>query len=196
MAVSSKAAARRPPGRSVETRGLDLATELEAALTPSPKLAAASAFLDLVSAAWVARLVAATERSWVFIVLTVDGRITLSPDLPGDEAILSALARDMRTEKLAGEALGGEAAATLVAKARAAGRRAWIAPSDWHLGPADEALQRELLGGYARVARRWLPAGRVEAWYAARRAALEAGTSRIRVGHQDVLVAPRSKASS
>lgn len=153
-------------------------------------LVTASALLDLVSLDWLATLVdwCARQRVAMLISLSYDGRVEWSPVLPDDVATVAALERDQRRDKGMGLALGSEAVSRLRARLAARGLREVAGASDWDLGASgpDAAIQRRLIGDWAALTE---PAV-ASRWQAARVALLEAGQSRLRVGHLDVAAWP------
>ena len=181
----------------VVRRRLDLAVALESLPWHAAHLATASALLDLVSAAWLQRLVAAATaaRVAVLMALSVDGRHHFAPSDAGDGDIgMMFRAHQQRDKGFVGPALGAAAGAELVLALRRAGYRVYTARSDWRLdGRRDAqalALQRALIDGMAAAAAEQRPdtAAAVEAWRQLRQ--LLAPRSSLRVGHLDVLALP------
>ncbi|HSM22691.1 MAG TPA: hypothetical protein VK876_10850 [Rubrivivax sp.] len=183
---------------SIVRRRLDLAQALESLPWQAARLVTASALLDLVSAAWLQRLVAAaaTARVALLMALSVDGRHRWTPG-DADDAAVAALfrAHQQRDKGFDGPALGTAAAPALVLALRRCGYRVHSAPSDWLLDGRHDvqalALQRALVDGIATAALEQAPASaaRVQAWRQ-RRLAL-APRSVLRVGHLDVLALPQ-----
>ena len=64
--------------------------------------------------------------------------------------------------------------------------------ADWDLGPADRAIQTEVLSGWAGAAREIgdCPQPDIVHWLELRRKLIAAGRSRLRVGHVDLLARP------
>lgn len=158
-------------------------------------LVTASALFDLVSAEWVERFVArvAGLRLPVYAALSYDGVMAWKPALPEDAAVTEAFNRHQGGDKGFGPALGPQAADHLAAQLRAAGYAVLEADSPWWLGPAQAALQAELLVGIAQAAGEAGFAG-ADAWLAARRALL--GQGECRIGHRDLLAVPPAMAAS
>jgi len=106
------------PSANVTVRAipLDLAHDLETALDGPVDLVTTSAFLDLVSAEWIERLVTeiAVRKLRFYAALTYDGRVALEPADPSDAAIIAAFHRHQCTDKGFGPALGPAAAATAI----------------------------------------------------------------------------------
>lgn len=172
---------------TVATRQLDLATELDMALPDGTDLVTASALIDLVSEAWLARLVARVRAlgAALLVVLTYDGRTTWNPAEPFDSRLLELVNRHQRTDKGFGPALGPDAVPTLI---RLVGDRLSVSASDWDIGPDDTTMRTALVDGWAKAASEIAPdaAQAIAGWHdrsLGRRA-------RITVGHVDQLVIP------
>lgn len=168
----------------------DLGSGVDAELIPSGGLVTASALLDLVSADWLDALASrcAAADAAVLFALTYDGRMRCEPAEPGDERVRLLVNRHQRSDKGFGPALGPDAAAR-AAETFASHRYALRAEStDWRPGPDSRALQRALLDGWLAAAVELEPAERpaLEDWHRRRRAHVEAGRSRIVVGHVDI----------
>jgi SAM-dependent methyltransferase len=178
----------------VETRRLDLAADLQRIPLPTGGLVTASALLDLVSADWLAALLArcADARCPVLIALTYDGRCSLDPPLGDDALVIGLVDTHQQTDKGFGPALGPRAAAYAAACCGDLGYSVETAASDWVLGPDQSALQRALLEGWLDAAAAMAPehAERLQRWARDRRRLIDSGVSRIRVGHQDVCALP------
>jgi hypothetical protein len=170
---------------------LDLAQDWGALDAPGADAVAASAFFDLASEAWLARLTAwlAARRLPLLATLTVDGcRIWTPPDAD-DAPIAAAFRVHQGRDKGLGPALG-PAAAPLLGRLLAGHDFAIaMAGSDWHLGPAQRGLIEALAGGEAQAARAVAAADGplIAAWERRRRDAAAASRLRLTVGHRDVL---------
>jgi SAM-dependent methyltransferase len=143
----------------------------------------ASALCDLVSRHWIDTLIrrAARRALPVFLALTVDGRIRLSPAHPYDSLVLAAFRRDQRRDKGFGPALGAAAVPAMLAAMRRYGyRQVRAARSDWRLTREDGAMLTETLAGIAAVAGE--PG---KPWMDERRSQIDAA-----VGHADILALP------
>jgi len=190
-ALLADLAARAPPeGARVRTLELDLATGLDTLPLEGVDLVAASALLDLVSAAWLERLAArcAEAGAGVLFALTYDGRVEWSPADPGDARMLELVNRHQRTDKGFGPALGPAAALEAAERFSRLGYAIEQARSDWLLGPDQSALQSALVDGWAAAALELAPGerARCEDWARRRRAHIAAGASRLRAGHADL----------
>lgn len=198
LARAAAAGTGRPgePGpEAVETLKADLNALPDAALD-EVDLVTTSAFLDLVSAAWLDAFAdrLAAHRLPFYAALTYDGRIELAPAHPLDASVSEAVNRHQLGDKGFGPALGPAAAAHAAHSLRARGFEVHEAQSDWVPEAGERAFQDMLVDGWAQAALE-LCEGRqdraeVEGWRAARKAAIAAGASRIRVGHVDLLALP------
>lgn len=148
---------------------------------------AASALGDLVSSAWLARLVRemARRRLPFLLALTVDGRMALHPADPLDETVLGAFRRDQRRDKGFGPALGPDAPRVLVRMLRRHSYRVRTARTDWTLASDDAAALRAFVAGMAAV-----DPARGARWLASRQRQGAAGRLAVRVGHLDILALP------
>lgn len=177
-------------------RCLDLAVDLERAVEAGTDLITASALLDLVSEAWLERLVALQQRTGaaLYLALSYDGRITWMPEDGDDAAMTAAINRHQRTGKSFGPALGPDAVAVLQRLLASAQGELRLERSDWVLEPAAKPLQSALLAGYAEAATMvpGMDADQVQVWAARRRRAIDASGSQAIVGHQDLLFLPPS----
>jgi hypothetical protein len=155
------------------------------------RLVTGSALLDLLSEPQVAALARLCHhaRAVVLFALTYDGRITCAPTEPDDEAIRELVNRHQRTDKGFGLALGPDGTPRTASHFADLGYRVRTEPSDWVLGPEFAELQRQLLAGWAHAACEMAPAqsGTVTAWLARRLAHVNAGRSKLAVGHRDLL---------
>lgn len=176
----------------VSTLALSLSALSDIPLPAIPTVVTASALLDLVDDQWLNSLVRYCREceSAALLTLTVDGCIHWQPSDPDDALIVAAFNQHQRRDKGMGPALGSLAAARAAGLFRAAGFEVILGSSPWLLDSNDvtgSALQRELLNGYAQVAREeGLEAQRIAEW-----------TSRhqrydgpLHVGHLDVLALP------
>ncbi len=186
-------AGRRTPGAATFAR--DLAALAASGGDGLPldgvALVTASALFDLVSEAWVERLVAllSARRMPLYSALTYTGAMGFNPGHALDERIVAAFNADQRADKGFGPALGPEAADVLARALRRSGYSVRVAASPWILGTGDLALTTDLLRGTAEAARRHLDAAEdADRWLAARLASAPHGT--IHIGHQDLLAVP------
>lgn len=167
----------------------DLAADPAAPRAFAPHLVTASAFYDLVSAAWCHRLAAALAGTGIALhaALTCDGGDAWSPPHPDDAAIAAGFKAHQSTDKGFGPAAGPQATAVLAAALAGAGFAVETAASPWRLGLQEQALMARLAEGSAGAAVEsgLVDAARGHAWAQAR-AAAEACI----IGHLDLLALP------
>lgn len=176
---------------AVSPQRLDLVAELKSLPLAGCQLVTGSALLDLVSASWLELLASrcAVARVTVLFALNYDGRVQCLPHEPDDEWLIELVNRHQRGDKGFGPALGPEATRHACAVFDTLGYQTRITASDWLIEPDEQALQRELIAGWIGAAREIAPSEgvRIERWGNRRNVHLSAGTSRIRVGHQDFM---------
>jgi len=167
----------------------------DSGLVGSARLVTASALLDLVSDSWLERLAdqCRNASAVALFALSYDGRIACVPSDEGDEIVRTLVNRHQHGDKGFGAALGPEATSHAESCFRARGYETRRAQSDWSLGAADAALQRELVDGWAEAARELAATemaatepGAIERWRVRRQAHIAEGVSRIVVGHEDL----------
>ncbi|MFD1195338.1 class I SAM-dependent methyltransferase [Seohaeicola saemankumensis] len=172
----------------VTTHRIDL-RDLESLPLDGASLVTASALLDLCSLDWVERLAArlADHRLPFYAALTYDGDMHWTPSDPADAAVTRAFNRHQVGDKGFGPALGPGATDAMAAALQRRGYALRRADSPWQLGPAQSALQIELLGGIATAAEE---AGEelAKAWGGTRAAAAQ--TALCHIGHTDLLALP------
>jgi SAM-dependent methyltransferase len=172
----------------------DLSTDLEPALAAAVDLVATSALLDLVSEAWLHRLViAVTARAIpLYAALSYDGRVAFNPPDPFDAAVIGAVNLHQRTDKGFGAALGPAAAAGALTRFAGLGYAVVQGSSDWQMGPEDRDMQVALVDGWACAARDigTLSDQDIAGWLARRHAAIAARRSSLLVGHVDFFAVP------
>lgn len=178
---------------TVRFRLCNLATDLDGSWVGGADLVTASAFFDLVSPAFIDRLVSAVVRAKAAFhtVLTYDGTHQWSPGAALDDAIGHAFNTHQTADKGFGPAAGPAASPLLRQAFRAAGYTTLAGDSSWRLGPDDQALMEQLLDGIAAAAAETgeVPADAIAAWRGTRRHA-------TRVGHEDLLALPAMDAPS
>jgi len=180
----------REAGRSFDVRQGDLRA-LETLPLEGCGLVTASALLDLVSPAWLQAFAARCRDAGVAVLCTLsyDGRIACTPPDDDDERVRALVNQHQRTDKGFGPALGPDAARAAVEAFAAAGFIVHTGDSDWVLDATHAELQRQLLDGWAGAARELAPgeAAAIDAWLTRRLAHVAAGTSRLVVGHVDLV---------
>jgi hypothetical protein len=193
IALLAAAAETTPATHEVTTAHIDLGDDLGRAVADDSDLVTTSALLDLVSAQWLERLVSilSISRRPLYAALSFDGRVDLTPACRGDAAIIAAVNRHQLTDKGFGPALGPQGGAAAIAALQADGFAIAQGASDWVFEPADEAIQLEMLAGWAGAASETGIAPEVlDAWLGERRDHVAAGRSAMRVGHLDFFAAP------
>lgn len=141
-------AARRHPDATV--RQGDLADDLGVLIPDGTDLVTASALIDLVSEAWLARLADRVRglNSALFLVLTYDGRIDWENETAGDREIRDLVNRHQHGDKGLGPALGPDAPAAL----KALFPDLDAARSDWRVEAGQRAMRAALVDGWAAAA--------------------------------------------
>ncbi len=181
-----------PPGIAVATAAIDLAPDPEPAIGRAD-LVTMSAVLDLVSEAWLDRLVAALVRGRLplYAALSYDGEVGLTPPARDDEVVIAAVNRHQLTDKGFGPALGPDAARRGTEGFRRNGFTVVEGRSDWNFGAQDRDIQLAILAGWAEAAGAMgvMPL-RLADWLAVRRDHVAVGRSRMRVGHVDFFACP------
>jgi SAM-dependent methyltransferase len=168
---------------------LDLATDLDSLALDGAGVAA-SALLDLTSAAWLDDLARRCRQAPLLIALSFDGRLDWQPALAEDELVRARFLQHQRRDKGFGPALGPDAASHFAGRLEAVGHRVTTATSDWRLGPADRALLAATLQGVIDAAAAIEDDAQLRAWADRRRRQLAAGELGLTVGHVDLLALP------
>ncbi|MBB3770476.1 SAM-dependent methyltransferase [Angulomicrobium tetraedrale] len=152
-------------------------------------LVTAAALFDLVSRAWLKRLMAALagRRVPLYGVLSYDGVADWQPASPIDTAVTAAFNRHQRGDKGFGPALGPAAGPTLMRLAPRHGYAAWAGDSPWRLTHENASLIAALANGMAAAAGEIEPARQAAftAW-----AEAQATAEAVTIGHQDVFAHP------
>ena len=175
----------------VETRQMDLGALDRHEIFAGRHLVTASALLDLVSARWLQALAAHCheERASALFTITYNGRFSCAPPDAEDRMVRDLMNQHQKTDKgLGGPAAGPDAAASAARCFAEAGYQVERAPSDWVLGPTEPNVQRALVDGWADAAAEMAPerASVIAGWRARRLAHIDAGRSRLIVGHDDL----------
>ncbi len=172
----------------------DLHRDLEEVLSGPLDVVTSSALIDLVSRAWLERLIAiaAARGCALLIALTYDGSIELWPADPLDGLLVEWLNRHQRRDKGFGPALGPTASAVLLGLLAALEGEIRRSASPWLLTPTDAALQSALVTGWAQAATEVAPddAEAIAGWRERRLLWITEGRSSMRVGHEDLLWLP------
>jgi len=178
----------------VRSRRLDLAQSLEQLDPGAFDGVTTTAFLDLVSAAWLERFSAWLARGGgpLLATLTVDGRREWRPAATADPLVDRAFRDHQSSDKGFGPSLGGAAAMRLAGRLGSLGFEVLTARSDWRIGAEDPGMLLQLLEESVAVARETAPqaAAAITEWSAQRSALIEAGRLALEVGHVDLLALP------
>ena len=192
--LGTAATLARPPAVTVTARAVDLVRDLELALDGPIDLITTSALLDLVSEDWLERLLleAAARRLPVYAALNYDGQVSFDPPHRFDADVVAAVNRHQHGDKGFGPALGPDAARYAADVVKRVGYSFVEGLSDWTFGKTDQAIQSEVLRGFANAAGELgdLPDERVADWVARRLDMVAAGSSSMRVGHVDFFAMP------
>ncbi|RZL01086.1 MAG: class I SAM-dependent methyltransferase [Rubrivivax sp.] len=180
----------------VRQQQLDLAHHLEDLDLASCDGLVTTAFLDLVSAAWLDRLSVLMTRTPrpLLATLTVDGRRTWQPARPADRLVTDAFLSHQNGDKGFGPSLGVQAASYLAARLAQEGYQVSTQASDWHIGHEDPEMLLALSHEAAAVASQTGPAHAAAAstWLAERSNDLQQALLSLAVGHLDLLALPPS----
>jgi len=154
-------------------------------------LITASALIDLVSKRWLVEFAAQLGVPF-YCALTYDGAMSWSPADSRDSAVTAAFNSHQLSDKGFGSALGPAAVEFARDLFTSAGFEVTVAESPWRLAGGFENLHRELVAGIAVAA---AEAGESDArsWGETRMAAV--GSAACVVGHQDILVLPKTNAT-
>ena len=187
--------ARERLGGRVLTRVADLSDRRgREVLVSGRDLVTASALLDLVSDAWLHRLLSACREAGAatLFALNYDGRMACTPEDPEDERVRGLVNRHQRGDKGFGQALGPDAAHRTARILGGLGYTVVRERSDWVIGADEAALQSALIDGWAGAAVEMSPSDKsvIRAWQQRRLAHLSAERSMLIVGHEDVAGLP------
>lgn len=182
---------------------VDLAQGLASLDFGQAPLVTACALLDLVSAPWLQRLVhqAQTAHAALWFGMNVDGRTTWDPVDRDDARVHQLFRQHQGRDKGFGPALGPHAAATVLQQLAGAGYATLQTQTDWVIDGARvdahadadadaPAMLLAMVEGMAAAAIEQDPAARatVLAWKTRRSAGI--ASSRLRVGHVDIVATP------
>jgi hypothetical protein len=184
----------------IETISRDLGRLEDEEIFRARELVTASALLDLVSPRWLDTLAAHCRAGGaaVLFALTYNGQSRCSPVDSEDEIVRELMNRHQRRDKgLGGPAAGPAGVECAERSFAAAGYQVRRAASDWILSADQRELQRQLIQGWAHAAVETAPEreSMIQAWLARRRSHIEAGTSTVIVGHEDLAAWKRGRES-
>lgn len=190
---SGRARARDGTPIRLSSRAGDL-TRLSADDLSGADLVTASALLDMLTGAEVARLVAlcAAPGCPVLVTLSVVGVVEVEPRDPLDDRVAESFNAHQRRDCAVGRLLGPDAAPAAVAGFRRLGREVLVRPSPWRLDSTLSELTAQWFAGWWSAASEQRPELAVTApTYLRRRLdELAAGNLRVAVHHVDFLVLP------
>lgn len=178
----------------ITTRERDL-NVVDAELLAERHLVTASALLDLVSESWLRSVAARCKAAHAVALFPIiyNGGSSSSPAEPEDAMVLDLFNRHQRTDKGLGGPAAGPAATDAAARAFAdEGFHVDVEPSDWMLDDRHAELQRQLIEGWAFAATEMGPVSAkvIADWRERRLAHVDAGRSRMVVGHFDLAAFP------
>src|SRR5438067_5228955 len=181
-------ARRRQP--RVETRLMNLG-HLDSGLFDERDLVTASALLDLVSERWLQSLATRCRSAGAaaLFALNYNGESRCAPPESEDEFIRVLMNDHQRqNDRGFGRAAGPDASAIAARCFEAAGYFVERARSNWQLTPDDRELQSRLVSGWADAALEIAPerTPTIRDWLGRRLAHIDAGRSRVTVGHDDL----------
>jgi len=172
----------------------DLSKNLDAIFEDDPQLVTTSAFLDLVSEAWLRGFVKKITAHKVpfYAALTYDGRAGCEPELVKDGDVIAAFNQHQKTDKGFGPALGPDAAETAIRLFKEAGYAVVNVQSDWRGNKNHKRFQKMLLDGWRGAA------SEIEAhqapdfqiWFDERVQLIDQADASVFVGHEDFLAVP------
>ncbi len=139
----------------VDARCAELGALEDPTLFSGQHLVTASALLDLVSKEWLAALAQRCQeaKAAVLFALSYDGRFSCWPEETEDETIRELFNTHQRNnDKGFGRAAGPDAASATVSALERVGYSVRHETSDWELMPDEDAMQRELISGWAEAA--------------------------------------------
>ena len=172
---------------TVTFRATDLARDLDHALDAGPDLITASALFDLVSPAFIQRLVAAAalRKAIFYTVLTYNGIQRWMPQTPIDDDMLSAFNRHQTIDKGFGPSAGPAAPKILAEQFHRFGYVVEEGDSPWELDVADHRLIDQLASGIAAAVSETgtVDGSSIESW-------LRSPRMRSYIGHTDTLAVP------
>ncbi len=172
------------------TQQADLNIDLHKVLEAKADLITCSAFLDLVSEAWLDGLIADLKQRKLpfYAALSYDGRTLCQPQHEMDLDILKAVNQHQLGDKGFGAALGPKAADVATSKLKQAGFKVTSGKSDWQLPPDEGMLQAMLIDGWAHAVDEMqvFDIETIEDWRDWRMTRAASENSSISVGHVDL----------
>lgn len=192
LELLAEAMERHGSSGRIDCAKVDLA-KLDQGLFCGSRMVTASALFDLVSEAFLGRLVStlAAEGSALYSALNYDGHCEWDAPLPMDQVIVAAFNAHQRRDKGFGAALGPSAGQILQAMCEETDFGVFTAASPWMLGPSHAELQRELIDGIARAAGETgiIESDMIEDWRQTRITLID--NTSCKIGHWDLLALPK-----
>ena len=194
------AAADVPDGVAVtvEPKQSDI-TRLRPADLAGATLVTASALLDMLTRDELARLatLCATVACPSLLMLSVVGRVELTPADPLDSRVAAAFNAHQRRTTERGRLLGPDAVQVAVEELGRLGAEVIVRPSPWRLGAAQTELAAEWFSGWVSAACEQEPelAAKVDGYARRRLEEAASGQLAVTVDHADLLALPRAARS-
>ncbi|MCA9135245.1 MAG: class I SAM-dependent methyltransferase [Planctomycetales bacterium] len=178
------------PAATFQAMQVNLAEQLDH-LPCGPGIAiTASAFLDLVSAAWIDEFACRCFTSVVLIAMTSSGLPEWTPFDQNDEAINGCLQQFRISDHGFGPSLGRDAATYLAENLSRRGCHVTMKASDWKLNDDQSEMIKMMISGIVRRVASMTDAVDVRAWSQRRMTQLERGRLQLTVPHVDLLSLP------
>ncbi|MEP3046785.1 MAG: class I SAM-dependent methyltransferase [Roseibium sp.] len=179
---------------NVSTCQIDLAENLETLPFGDVDAITTSAFLDLVSEDFLARLIdqVVKARKPFLASLSYDGRTECCPADPFDRVLFGALNQHQRTDKGFGPALGPDAAKRATEMFEETGLKVVQGSSDWFVPAERKDFHDEFLRGCLRVGKELhLDPEQLDLWWGQRLKQIEDGKLKMIISHLDFAVLPQ-----
>lgn len=178
----------------VETHATDLGPLADPSIFDGRHLVTASALLDLVSPAWLSGVAGHCRQQEAAALFTIvyNGQNRCEPEDPDDARVFALFNQHQARDKgLGGPAAGPGATDAARAAFEAAGFTVRTEPSDWAIEASAREIQRYLIEGWASAATdvSATDGAAIAAWRERRLALVDAGRSRLSVGHFDLAAA-------
>ncbi|QDT04951.1 Trans-aconitate 2-methyltransferase [Rubripirellula lacrimiformis] len=185
-----ESASRSLPTESVQIQRRDLASDFSVFSECPTSAFTASAFLDLVSEAWIRRFVDFVHDRPLLIAMTSTGLPIWDPVDEWDSVINECLERHQRSDHGFGNALGPDAVACLAEQLVGKGSDPKLRSTDWKLSADDTPLMKMLIAGIARRVRCDPGSVAIDEWEERRFEQLDRAELQLTWPHQDLLSVP------
>ena len=180
--------------QNVQLSNADLSTSLDAIFAAPASLVTTSAFLDLVSEAWMQNFAAklAQHKIPFYAALTYNGISECLPHHDLDEVVLDAFNTHQKTDKGFGPAMGPDAADISIRILKEHGFEIIEDRSDWIAGPNHPQFQQILLEGWHQAACEIKPdlKSDFDQWLEFRIEKIKNNENHVTVGHVDFIAIP------